>query len=400
MSLFWHVPGFPSYKNDTQEGDAQFFKDRDDTTGKSRFLVIDGGTPTYANILIKDLKMFGAHADDSEMRLALSHSHYDHIKGLRVLINHKTNKKYTFNITSFYCYDPASLKSGLRDNKGSGYVRSDIQALEDTIKEAKARGIKVVYLKNKQKVEWGDIKFQNFRMQPSRVENDDDHGWSYMNDGSLAFWFWEQSYLTTGDGPERMDRLCDLYDIHPTMIKAPHHGNNFIRKCATWMKNHGAWLYWDNDLSKGITDFLETGREDAIGVGMTVMNVIGAINGIFLNGKAVIYKGSKIYRYSISYSGHIKLTDANAAFVRRVLKGDFGNGDTRTTYILCYNHNPGVVQKQVNGVINLAKDILSGKKDYGKDKARINRIDKEMGKGFGQLVQDYINVLAGVRKSV
>ena len=375
MSLFWHVPGFPSYKNDTQEGDAQFFKDRDDTTGKSRFLVIDGGTPTYANILIKDLKMFGAHADDSE-------------------------KKYTFNITSFYCYDPASLKSGLRDNKGSGYVRSDIQALEDTIKEAKARGIKVVYLKNKQKVEWGDIKFQNFRMQPSRVENDDDHGWSYMNDGSLAFWFWEQSYLTTGDGPERMDRLCDLYDIHPTMIKAPHHGNNFIRKCATWMKNHGAWLYWDNDLSKGITDFLETGREDAIGVGMTVMNVIGAINGIFLNGKAVIYKGSKIYRYSISYSGHIKLTDANAAFVRRVLKGDFGNGDTRTTYILCYNHNPGVVQKQVNGVINLAKDILSGKKDYGKDKARINRIDKEMGKGFGQLVQDYINVLAGVRKSV
>ena len=140
MSLFWHVPGFPSYKNDTQEGDAQFFKDRDDATGKSRFLVIDGGTPTYANILIKDLKMFGAHAEGSEVRLALSHSHYDHIKGLRILINHKTNKKYTFNITTLYCYDPASLKSGLRDNKGSGYVRSDIQALEDTIKEIKARG--------------------------------------------------------------------------------------------------------------------------------------------------------------------------------------------------------------------------------------------------------------------
>jgi hypothetical protein len=54
----------------------------------------------------------------------------------------------------------------------------------------------------------------------------------------------------------------------------------------------------------------------------------------------------------------------------------------------------------VNKVIALAKDIKSGKKDYGKNKDRINRIDKELGKGYGQLVQDYINVLYGVRKSV
>lgn len=398
MSLFWHVPGFSSYKNDTREGDTQFFKYRNDNTGKSYFLVIDGGTPTYANVLIRDLKMFGAHADTSEVRIAASHTHYDHIKGLRILINHKTNKKYTFNITTLYCYNPDSLKSGLRSNKGSGYVRSEISNMKDMIDEAKARGIKVVYLTNKQKVVWGDIKFQSYRMQPSRVEDSDKYGDSYLNDGSLAFW--EQSYLTSGDGPDRMDKLCDKYDLKPVMVKGPHHGNCFVRDCAKWMKNHGTWLYWDNDLSKGITDFLQTGREDAIGVGMTVMNVIGAINGIFLNGKAVIYKGNKIYRYDISYSGHIKMTDANAAFIRRVLKGDFGNGDTRTTYVLCYNHNPGSVQKQVNGVVSLAKDILSGKKDYGKDKDRINRIDKEMGKGFGQLVQDYINVLAGVRKSV
>lgn len=400
MSLFWHVPGFPSYKYDTREGDTQFFKDRDDATGKSRFLVIDGGTPTYANILIKDLKMFGANADDAEVRLAASHTHYDHIKGLRILIAHKTNKKYTFNITTLYCYNPDSLKAGLRNNKGSGYVRSEINNMWNMINEAKARGIKVVFLNNKQKVVWGDIKFQNFREQPSKVADDDKYGDSYLNDGSLCFWFWELKYLTSGDGPERIDKLCDKYDLDPIMVKGVHHGNNFIRVCATWMKKHGTWLYWDNDLSKGITDFLETGREDAIAVGMTVMNVIGAINGIFLNGRAVIYKGSKIYRYGISHAGQIKLTEANAAFVRRVLKGDFGNGDTRTTYVLCYNHNPGSVQKQVNGVINLAKDILSGKKDYGKDKARISRIDKEMGKGFGQLVQDYINVLAGVRKSV
>lgn len=400
MSLFWHVPGFPNYRTDVQEGDTQFFMDYNDKTGKRHFLVIDGGTPTYFDILYKDLKMFGAHEEDSEMRVAVSHSHYDHIKGCRLLMAHKTKGKYTFNITTLYCQDPASLKKGLRDNKGSGYVRSDINVLEDTIAEAKARGIKVVYLKNKQKVVWGDIKFQNFRMQPSKVENDDDHGWSYMNDGSLCFWFWEQSYLTTGDGPERMDRLCDLYDIHPTMIKAPHHGGNFIRKCATWMKNHGTWLYWDNDLSKGITDFLQTGREDAIAVGMTVMNVIGPINGIFFAGRAVIYKGGKVHRYNCPYAGGLKMFDADAAFVRRIMKGDFGNGDTRTTYILCYRRNPVLAQRAVNKVISLAKDIKSGKKDYGQNEDRRNRIDKELGKGFGQLVQDYINVLYGVRKSV
>lgn len=400
MSLFWHVPGFPSYKYDTREGDTQFFMDYNDKTDKRHFLVIDGGTPAYFDILCRDLKMFSAHGADSEMRIAATHGHYDHIKGLRLLMAHKTKDKYTFNITTLYCQNPDSLKKGLRSNKGSDYVRSAISAMWDMINEAKARGIKVVFLNNKQKVVWGDIKFQNFREQPSRVADNDKYGDSYLNDGSLCFWFWEQKYLTTGDGPERIDKLCDKYDLDPIMVKGPHHGNCFIRACATWMKNHGTWLYWDNDLSKGITDFLETGREDAIAVGMTVMNVIGAINGIFYAGQAVIYKGGKIHRYKCPYAGGLKLLDADAAFVRRIIKGDFGNGDTRTTYILCYRRNPGLAQKMVSKVMSLAKDIKSGKKDYGTNKDRINRIDKELGKGYGQLVQDYINVLAGVRKSV
>ena len=56
MSLFWHVPGFQNYRNDVQEGDTQFFMHIDDKTGKRCFLVIDGGTPAYFDILYKDLK--------------------------------------------------------------------------------------------------------------------------------------------------------------------------------------------------------------------------------------------------------------------------------------------------------------------------------------------------------
>ena len=171
MSLFWHVPGFPGYKYDTREGDTQFFLHYDDKTGKRKILVIDGGTPTYFNILYRDLLLFGASTPDSEIRIAASHAHYDHLKGLR-------------------------------NNKGSDYVRSAINAMWDMINEAKARGIKVVFLNNKQTVVWGDIKFQNFREQPSRVADDDKYGDSYLNDGSLCFWFWEQRYLTTGNGHE------------------------------------------------------------------------------------------------------------------------------------------------------------------------------------------------------
>ena len=58
------------------------------------------------------------------------------------------------------------------------------------------------------------------------------------------------------------------------------------------------------------------------------------------------------------------------------------------------------VQNKVNAVVKIAKGIKAGTMNYGKNKDRINRIDKELGKGYGQLVQDYINVLYGVRKGV
>ena len=72
----------------------------------------------------------------------------------------------------------------------------------------------------------------------------------------------------------------------------------------------------------------------------------------------------------------------------------------RTTNLLDEGYNPGLIQKSVNSVINTAKGILSGKLDYGKNQTRIARLDKEFGSGYGQLIQDYINVLAGVRKAV
>ena len=55
------------------------------------------------------------------------------------------------------------------------------------------------------------------------------------------------------------------------------------------------------------------------------------------------------------------------------------------------------LQKLIYGV---ADGIATITMNYGKNQTRIARLDKEFGAGYGQLIQDYINVLAGVRKQV
>ena len=82
------------------------------------------------------------------------------------------------------------------------------------------------------------------------------------------------------------------------------------------------------------------------------------------------------------------------------MRGSYGNSDTRTTNLLDEGYNPGLVQKDINRVVSIAKGILDGSMNYGKNQERINKIDAELGAGFGQLTQDYINVLCGVRKQV
>ena len=399
MGLFWHVPGYNHYSYDERHGSAEFFLD-ERPDGKLHFFVIDGGDGILTDKLIADLNLFGAKRAGSEIWALITHGHYDNYYGIRKLISHKTKGKYTYNITRLYMYDPASLEKGLRDNKGSGYVRAAISTLYTIKKEADARGIKVIYVKNKQAVTWGALKWQFFREQPARVADSDKYGDSYLNDGSVCTWFHQQKYLTSGDGPDRMDKLCEKYGLDPVMVKGPHHGNCFIHDCAVWMKAHGTWLYWDDDMTNGLSDFLQTGREDAKAVGMTMMQNVGDINAMFYQGKAVIYKDGHYYRYECGYAGKAGYKTESAAVIRGVLRGNYGAGDTRVTRLIAYRYNPGTVQKKTNKVVEIANGIKSGKLDYGKDKARISKIDKELGSGYGQLVQDYINVLCGVREAV
>ena len=401
MGVIWHVPGFPKHEYDIRHGDTQFFLDKR-PDGRLHFLVIDGGDTEYANLLMRDLKLFGATKKNAEIWTLITHAHWDHYKGIRVLINHKTKGKYTFNVTRLYMYDPASLRVGLRDNKASNYIRSEINTMHAIKEEAEARGIKVIYAKNKSKISWGEIFCQLFREQPTKIDSDDKKGDGYINDGSIVTWFPKQRYLTSGDGPREIGYFCRKYKLNPLIIKGPHHGNNMPRKQATIMWALGCIYYWDNDLSKGITDFLQTGREDAIGVGMKVLNVIGDLNGVAHNGFFYIYKGGKLeIKIPCDFDGKSSLIQKpTVTLVRMILRGKYDSGDRRVTRLLAIGYAPSEAQKYVNKVVKLAKDIYEGKLDYGKDRARRLKINEAMGDNYGQLVQDYINVLAGVKESV
>lgn len=329
-----NVPGLfaSDFSGDnTRLGDAQIFDD-----GKYYF-VIDGYCGSATTRLISHLKERGIKTP----YLLITHAHYDHYYGIRAII-----RDNYFKPKAIYCYDPDSLTPHNDD------IADNISALKGIVSEARAKGYRVRYLKSGEKFHIGDMQIEIYREQPSYNGNSD----SYLNDGSLVTYFPQLGYLTSGDGPEELGTLCEKYGLKPKFIKLPHHGNNLPRVQAKKMWALGTRFCWDNDYSTSLTDFLQTGREDAIAVGMKYINCHDDFNAIWWQKQAIIYKGSTIYRYSCSYNGKPTLTNpVDLAIVKAVLKGSYGNGDTRITKLLNQSYNAGLVQTEINNLIKLIK---------------------------------------------
>ena len=377
-----HIIGFNSSDNVDRSGSCVIFSDGVET------VIIDGYTGVGKRKLIARLKKIGCRSP----WLYLTHAHGDHYDGLKAIINDPY-----FRPKGFRCYDPASIKAGADRN---GEIRSDRNALIGIINLCKAKGIPVKYVHSSDTYQHGEIKFKVYREQPAFEGNSEDpHGWSYLNDGSLIFWFYELGTLVCGDGPMQIGEFCKKRNIHAKDFQIPHHGNNCNAGRAKIMRQLGAVYCWDDSYSSD-AGFLQYGRKRCIEAGIKHYGVHGDINTLYHAGKGVIYKNGNVYAYTCAYKGKCTLRDHTADVVRKVMRGAYGNGETRITNLLDENYKPASVQKSVNSVINTAKGILSGKLDYGKHQTRIARLDKEFGSGYGQLIQDYINVLAGVRKQV
>ena len=329
-----HVPGFASGAGGPRWGDAQIIDD-----GKY-YEVIDGYDTQGTDILIATLK----ERKITRPYLYITHPHYDHYFGIQKIIRDSYFKPRRL-------YVPAPESYG----DVSGEVRGNKQALRNIISEAKDKGIPVSYLKNEQTITHGEIRFTVYQDTESRYDGNSE---GYVNDRSLAFWFSELSYLSTGDA----GMWCvDKYGLKPKWIKCGHHGNNIGTNdvkpsvMAPRLKRSGCIFYWDNDYSTKLTDFLMTGREDAINAKMTVLDIHGDINAIWFSKRCVIYKHGKIYRYSCSFVGKSTLVKPTLEVVKAVLKGTAGDDDARVTYLLNRGQNPGLIQKEVNELYKLIK---------------------------------------------
>ena len=253
--------------------------------------VIDGGCDRYATRLITHLKANNIR----DPYLHASHPHYDHIDGINKILSDPW-----FTPRGLYCQDPDSITAH------NSSIRSDINELRDIIAKAKKKNIPVIFLDNEDKIVHGDIKITVYRMYPKYTGNSD----AYLNDGSLCYWLPEQRYLTTGDA----SMWCAYkYKLDPLIVKGGHHGNDMSAdgylkpsQMCPWMYKHGCRYYWDNDFSTKLTDFLMTGREDAINAGMIFLDIHGDIDMVFACGKVTITHAGKTYTDSVPYSGEYK----------------------------------------------------------------------------------------------
>ena len=344
-------------------------------------LVIDGYCSATADKVIKYLKARNVNAP----YLFISHAHYDHYDGIRKIIKDKW-----FSPKALYLYKPATLNPNF--SRDVAEERKTLQAIIDL---AKSRGIPVKYMDHGT-YKFGDIRLKAARIQPKTAKNSD----AYLNDGSLCFYFYDLGFVTSGDGPSDIGDLCKAKRWHPVFFKIPHHGNNCSEHNARWLKNNGARYCWDNDPSKTITEFLRYGRQRCQQAGIKWLSNNTDLNAIWQNGKCSIYKDGVVYRYECGYKGRTALRNPTVSVVRSVMRGTYGNGDARTTNLIDAGFYPVATQNRVNKVESFARGIMDGTMDFGKNAVRIAKIDKLMGAGYGQLVQDYINVLSGKKKSV
>ena len=271
-----YASDFPS--GETRLGDSQIIGED----------VIDGGCDkgavrTIAALRAKNIRNPWLH---------ITHGHYDHRDCADKILSDPW-----FSPQGLYCQDPGTLTAY------NSSIRSDINALKRIIQKAKDKGVPVFYLGNDQQIKHGDLEFTVYRAYPKYTGNSD----AYLNEGSLCYWFPKLRYLTTGDA----SLWCAYkYNLDPLIIKCGHHGNDASAgdwlkpsQMTVWLVKRGCKYYWDNDFSTHLTDFLMTGREDAINAGMIILNVHSDITMNFALGKVTIMNNGKTYTDSVPYDG-------------------------------------------------------------------------------------------------
>ena len=294
MAITIYVPGFSTGKSDERHGDGMVIHSESGQT-----LVIDGfdgGAPTTS--LISYLKKHNY----KDLHLMLSHPHYDHYKGLRMIMADSF-----FNIKVFYCYDPASIKHGIGSSANGRSVKDDYNNLNACISQARGRGAAIDFLDTGRYVVIGDIEFKVWRKQPAHFTDlDDGNAYAFTNDGSLCCYFPKLKFLTTGDGPTDLKDAIAYFGDKVYVLKVPHHGNSCSKSNAQASRNAGCVIAFETNIESkgpGTTGFTAYGSRRLVEQGVKVLMQNTEIIMTAAAGKLSVRQGGKVWTFDVPYDG-------------------------------------------------------------------------------------------------
>ena len=284
MAITMFVPGFKTSKADERHGDGLVVHS---DTGHTLVLDgFDGGAPTTA--LVRYLKQHNY----KDLHILLSHPHYDHYKGLRVIMADSF-----FNIKTFFCYDPNTIKHGIGSSANGRSVKEDFDNLNVCISQAKERGAQIDYLAKGRQVILGDIEFKVWRKQPTHfTEFDDGNAWAFTNDGSLCCYFPKLRFLTTVDGPNELKEAIAYLGNEILVLKVPHHGNSRSQSNAQAARKAGFVIAFETNIEtkgSGTTDFTAFGARRLVTHGVKVLMHDTDLIMTATGGKPTVRQGGK-----------------------------------------------------------------------------------------------------------
>lgn len=374
MAITMYVPGYTRNGNDDRRGDGMIVH-----SDMGYTLVIDGFDGSEPS---KKLIQYLKNHKYKNLYLYLTHPHYDHYKGLRMIMQDSY-----FKIIKFYCSDPESIKFGIGSSANGRAVKQDYDNFCKLIKQAKNANAAIQYLKHGDIVTLGDIFWKVYRKQPTKFTSlDNGNAYAFINDGSLCSYFPSLYFLTTGDGPSEVKDCVFYFDGQIVFFKIPHHGNSCSSSNAQAVYDKGCRLAYETNIQKngaGTTDFTLYGARRCKQVGMKVLMQNQDITIIANNRKLLIQQGENSWTYNIPYVGTVGKKSIDE-LTNEVLDGLWGKNKEREDRLTAAGYDYKKVQNRVNYVVKTANEVLQGK--YGNSLKR----KLALGKNY-DIVQKQVN---------
>lgn len=256
----------------------------------------EGGQPTNG------LKTWLANNGVTDIDVAvLTHPHYDHYNGLLQI-----EADDYFHIKLMYCYDPRTLQPGVDSSSGGQAVQEDIDNAYKVIRKLQSYGTRVLFIDKGDSIQFGDITWKVYRNQPTKREADDDYGWSFVNDGSLALYSPETQLLFGGDGPANIKYAIQYFGGQISGYDIAHHGNSCSRSNAEALKNAGCVVAWESCVEAagaGTTDWTEYGARRVKQQGIPVWMQNYDITFTCANGVIKFMQNGQTISKNVPYNG-------------------------------------------------------------------------------------------------